>query len=53
MAADEIRKRIEGRQLPEMMQSVLTRPWANYLVLTLLRQGEDSKRMEAGAALCR
>jgi hypothetical protein len=26
-----------------MIQSVLTRPWANYLVLTLLRQGEDSK----------
>jgi len=42
MAAEEIRKRIEGRQLPELMQNVLTRPWANYLVLTLLRQGEDS-----------
>ena len=24
------------------MHNVLTRPWANYLVLTLLRQGEDS-----------
>ena len=43
IAAAEIRGRIEGRQLPAMIQSVLTRPWANYLVLTLLRQGEDSK----------
>jgi hypothetical protein len=43
VAADEIRHRLEGRHLPAMIQSVLTRPWANYLVLTLLRQGEDSK----------
>ena len=43
IAADEIRRRLDGRQLPAMIQSVLTRPWANYLVLTLLRQGEDSK----------
>jgi len=43
IAAAEIRRRIEGRQLPAMIQSVLTRPWANYLVLTLLRQGDDSK----------
>jgi hypothetical protein len=43
IAADEIRSRLEGRNLPAMIQSVLTRPWANYLVLTLLRQGEESK----------
>jgi hypothetical protein len=43
IAADEIRRRHDGRQLPAMIQSVLTRPWANYLVLTLLRQGEESK----------
>jgi len=43
IAADEIRRRLDGRQLPAMIQSVLTRPWANYLVLTLLRQGEESK----------
>jgi len=43
IAADEIRRRLEGRHLPAMIQSVLTRPWANYLVLTLLRQGEESK----------
>ncbi|HSE13542.1 MAG TPA: DUF1631 domain-containing protein [Rudaea sp.] len=43
IAAAEIRKRIDSRQLPAMIQSILTRPWANYLVLTLLRQGEESK----------
>jgi hypothetical protein len=43
IAAAEIRKRIDARQLPAMIQSILTRPWANYLVLTLLRQGEESK----------
>ena len=40
---DEIRRRLEGRHLPAMIQSVLTRPWANCLVLTLLRQGRNSK----------
>jgi hypothetical protein len=42
-AAREILKRVdENKQLPEIVHTVLTRPWANYLVLTLLRQGEDS-----------
>ena len=41
-ASAEIHKRIDGKQLPAIMQSVLTRPWANFLVLTMLRQGEDS-----------
>jgi Protein of unknown function (DUF1631) len=41
-AAKEVLKRVDGRDLPEIVHSVLTRPWANYLVLTLLRQGEDS-----------
>ena len=34
------------RQLPDDVHSVLTRPWANYLVLTLLRQGEESKEWQ-------
>ena len=42
ISAREILKRIEGKQLPDIVHNVLTRPWANYLVLTLLRQGEDS-----------
>jgi len=33
---------VENRNLPEIVHNVLTRPWANFLVLTLLRQGEDS-----------
>lgn len=41
-AAREILKRVENRQLPDIIYNVLTRPWANYLVLTLLRQGEQS-----------
>ena len=41
-AAREILKRIEERQLPPVVHTVLSRPWANYLVLTILRQGEGS-----------
>ncbi|NCT67094.1 MAG: DUF1631 domain-containing protein [Rhodanobacteraceae bacterium] len=41
-AAREILKRIEERDLPAVVHGVLSRPWANYLVLTLLRQGEQS-----------
>ncbi len=41
-AAQEIVSRIEGRALPALLRGVLTRPWANYLVLVLLRQGADS-----------
>ncbi|HET7358529.1 MAG TPA: DUF1631 domain-containing protein [Rhodanobacteraceae bacterium] len=42
-AAQEILGRIENRELPELIHGILTRAWANYLVLTLLRQGEDSQ----------
>jgi hypothetical protein len=41
-AAREILSRIEERNLPPVVHAVLSRPWANYLVLTLLRQGENS-----------
>ncbi len=41
-AAREILSRIEERNLPPVVHAVLSRPWANYLVLTLLRQGESS-----------
>jgi hypothetical protein len=41
-SAREILKRIDGRNLPPIVHTVLSRPWANYLVLTLLRQGEGS-----------
>lgn len=42
ISAREILKRIEDRELPPVVHSVLSRPWANYLVLILLRQGEES-----------
>ncbi len=42
-AAREIVTRMEGHPLPTLLQGVLTRPWANYLVLVLLRQGEQSQ----------
>jgi len=41
-AAREILSRIADRDLPPIVHGVLSRPWANYLVLTLLRQGEES-----------
>ena len=28
--------------MPEMIRNLLSRPWANYLVLVLLRQGDES-----------
>ncbi|MEO7199085.1 MAG: DUF1631 domain-containing protein [Dokdonella sp.] len=41
-AAREILSRIGQRELPPIIHDVLSRPWANYLVLTLLRQGAES-----------
>jgi Protein of unknown function (DUF1631) len=41
-AAQEILSRINERNLPTLLRGVLTRPWANYLVLIVLRQGPDS-----------
>ncbi|MBL8300246.1 MAG: DUF1631 domain-containing protein [Rhodanobacteraceae bacterium] len=41
-AAREIMQRVENRTMPEMIRNLLSRPWANYLVLVLLRQGENS-----------
>lgn len=42
-AAQEIVGRVDGAALPPLIYGVLTRAWANYIVLTLLRQGEDSQ----------
>jgi hypothetical protein len=42
LAAREILTRIDGLTLPPLIHGVLTRAWANYLVLTILRQGEAS-----------
>jgi hypothetical protein len=41
-AAREILVRIGNRELAPVIHNVLSRPWANYLVLTELRHGSDS-----------
>ena len=41
-AAREILDRIGDEKLPPLVHGVLSRAWANHLVLTLLRQGETS-----------
>ncbi len=41
-AAREILDRIGTQKLPPLVHGVLARAWANHMVLTLLRQGEDS-----------
>ena len=42
-AAREILVRIGNRELPPVVHNVLSRPWANYLVLTELRHGSASE----------
>ena len=46
-AAREILERIGSQKLPPLIHGVLARAWANHLVLTLLRQGEDSPEFKA------
>ena len=41
-AANAVLDRLQGHDPPQLVRSLLTRPWANYLVLLLLRQGADS-----------
>ena len=41
-AAREILDRIGDHKLPPLVHGVLARAWANHMVLTLLREGEDS-----------
>ncbi len=47
LAAKEILLRMEGKPVPDVIRHVLTRPWANVLVLTMLRQGEGSHQWQA------
>jgi hypothetical protein len=46
-AAREILDRIGTQKLPPLVHGVLARAWANHLVLTLLRQGEDSPEFKS------
>lgn len=41
-AAREILSRIGDHSLPPLIHGILSRAWANYMVLTILRQGEES-----------
>ncbi len=41
-AAGEVLSRMREQAPPALIRSLLIRPWANYLVLLLLRQGEQS-----------
>ena len=41
-AAKEILTRIGDHSLPPLIHGILSRAWANYMVLTILRQGEES-----------
>jgi hypothetical protein len=41
-AAREILSRIGDHALPPLIHGILSRAWANYMVLTILRQGEES-----------
>jgi len=47
-AAREILQRIDERVLPPIIHAVLSRPWANYLVVALLRHGENSEEWRNG-----
>ncbi len=47
-AAREILLRIDERVLPPLIHAVLSRPWANYLVVALLRHGEQSDEWRNG-----
>ncbi len=46
-AANAVLDRLQGREPPQLVRSLLTRPWANYLVLLLLRQGADAPEYRA------
>ncbi len=44
----EIRKRMQGFELPSHMVVLLLHPWSDYLTFTLLRHGEDSHPWQEG-----
>lgn len=48
LAAREILERIGALHLPPLVHGILARAWANHLVLTVLRQGENSPEFKAG-----
>lgn len=45
-AAKEVLGRLKDKQVPPLIHDILTRPWANVLVLIYLRQGDDSEQWQ-------
>ncbi len=43
MASDIISEHLDGQELPSIVTEILSKPWANVLVLTCLRQGKESE----------
>ncbi|EQD68495.1 protein containing DUF1631, partial [mine drainage metagenome] len=46
-AANAVLDHLQDQNPPQLVRSLLTRPWANYLVLLLLRQGAASPEYRA------
>lgn len=46
-AANAVLDHLQDRNPPQLVRSLLTRPWANYLVLLLLRQGAEAPEFRA------
>ncbi|WP_297899253.1 DUF1631 domain-containing protein [Metallibacterium sp.] len=46
-AANAVLDHLQNQNPPQLVRSLLTRPWANYLVLLLLRQGAASPEYRA------
>lgn len=45
-AAKEVLGRLKDRDVPPLIHDILTRPWANVLVLIYLRQGDESEQWQ-------
>ncbi|MGD9583198.1 MAG: DUF1631 domain-containing protein [Lysobacterales bacterium] len=43
-AARELLRRVEGKPMPDRLRDLLTKRWSNYLVMTHLRNGDDSNQ---------
>ena len=43
-AARELLRRVDGKPMPDRLRDLLTKRWSNYLVMTHLRNGDDSSQ---------
>ena len=49
--ATELAARLDGRQIPQAIDDFMRQPWAHYVTMTVLREGEDSKALSDALAL--